>query len=259
MPRGSIAKKDEALNVLQMIWYGAIKPLVYAIMLGIPANYRRRLGRAEWIQWASSRRWTDQQKAMDGFLKSLVDEWNIIILLSTLFLSASVGFLTVGNIGRIAEATVLISLIFSLSGIILSVVLVWRYQRQLSNNYDMQAVMDEFIYDADEEILPIFLGLPVSFLVWSVIFFSVGVVSYSWTKLPNIESPIGVTAALAATTVISFIVWFLHRYLWMFKRKINFIERLSQLKKVNVSGAFGGASGESIPMLVTDDVDKRSK
>ncbi|CAE6434095.1 unnamed protein product [Rhizoctonia solani] len=63
------------------------KFIMYAIMLGIPHNYAHRLRKADWVQWSSRHRWTDQQRALDGFLKSLTNEWNLINLTAALLLS----------------------------------------------------------------------------------------------------------------------------------------------------------------------------
>lgn len=55
--------------------------MIFVVLLGVPANYRRRLTKADWIQWASSKRWIDQQQAMDTFIKNLIAEWNLINLI----------------------------------------------------------------------------------------------------------------------------------------------------------------------------------
>ncbi|KAG8948894.1 hypothetical protein FRC04_009233 [Tulasnella sp. 424] len=178
-------------------------------------NYKRRLGRADWIQWASSKRWTDQQQAMDGFLRSLITEWNLMILLSTLILSTSVGFLAINDLPAVSEATILISLIFSLASIVLDAAFVWRYQRQLTNNFDMRAVMNEFIFTPSEDVLAVFLSLPMSFLLWSVVTFSAAVLSYAWARFSvSPASPISVTATVGFVFSLTSVTWVLHRWLW---------------------------------------------
>ncbi|KAG8891283.1 hypothetical protein FRC00_013973, partial [Tulasnella sp. 408] len=135
------AESDAKFDMWRIMWGGILRPIVFVLLLGVPGNYKRRLGRADWIQWASSKRWTDQQQAMDGFLRSMISEWNLMILLSTLILSTSVGFLAINDLPTIAETTILISLVFSLASIVLDAAFVWRYQRQLTNNFDMRSVM----------------------------------------------------------------------------------------------------------------------
>lgn len=34
----------------QLFWSVICKPCIYALLFGIPRNYQRRLGRADWIQ-----------------------------------------------------------------------------------------------------------------------------------------------------------------------------------------------------------------
>ncbi|KAG8990802.1 hypothetical protein FRB90_001605 [Tulasnella sp. 427] len=209
------ADVESKLGIWQGLWEGALRPIVFLLLLGVPPNYKRRLGRADWIQWASSKRWTDQQQAMDGFLRTMISEWNLMILLSTLILSTSVGFLAINDLPTIAETTILISLVFSLASIVLDAAFVWRYQRQLTNNFDMRAIMNEFIFTPSEDVLSIFLSLPMSFLLWSVVTFSAAVLSYAWTKFSvTPASPIGVTATACFVFGFTTITWALHRWLW---------------------------------------------
>lgn len=64
-----------------------LKPVIYFLLLGIPKNYQRRISRADWVQWASSKRWIDQREAFNGFINSLLSEWNLINLIVGLVIS----------------------------------------------------------------------------------------------------------------------------------------------------------------------------
>ena len=61
--------------------------------------------------------------------------------------------------------------------------------------------------------MPIFLSLPVAFLLWSIIAFGTAVLTHAWHTLagsgPTI--PVGVTAALGLTTLLSLTIWVSHR------------------------------------------------
>jgi predicted membrane channel-forming protein YqfA (hemolysin III family) len=58
-------------------------------------------------------------------------------------------------------------------------------------------------------MLSIFLSLPVAFLMWSVIWFAVGVVSYAWQLFPgSLPSPIGMTTSLGLVVFLSIGTWF---------------------------------------------------
>ncbi|KAG9102974.1 hypothetical protein FRC06_000623 [Ceratobasidium sp. 370] len=187
--------------------------VTYCILLGVPTTYARRLQKADWVQWSSSHRWTDQQRALDGFLKSLTTEWNLINLTAALLLSAAVGMLTVNDLSTASQTAILIALVTALASLIMSVTFVWRYQRQLSNIHDLRKIMDEFIYEADADIMPIFLSLPVSFLLWSAIAFGTAVLTHAWHTLggsgPAIS--IGVTTTLGMTIVVTGVIWLSHR------------------------------------------------
>ncbi|KAG8877046.1 hypothetical protein FRB97_003760 [Tulasnella sp. 331] len=195
------------------------------------------------LQWVSSKRWVEQQQAMDGFLKDLVAEWNLMILLSTLILSASVAFLSVENLGATTEATILISLVFSLASITVDVAFVWRYQRQLTNNFDMQAVMDEFIFKADLDILAMFLSLPVAFLLWSVILFAISVLAYAWNRLPKTYGAIGVTGALGLVTIVTAGLSALHRWKWLIRYKKGNKEDGNMPEKIPFGVGYGMKRG----------------
>ncbi|KAG8738734.1 hypothetical protein FRC10_006569 [Ceratobasidium sp. 414] len=176
--------------------------VTYCILLGVPTTYARRLQKADWVQ-----------RALDGFLKSLTTEWNLINLTAALLLSAAVGMLTVNDLSTTSQTAILIALVTALASLIMSVTFVWRYQRQLSNIHDLRKIMDEFIYEADADIMPIFLSLPVSFLLWSAIAFGTAVLTHAWHTLgssgPAIS--IGVTATLGMTIVVTGVIWLSHR------------------------------------------------
>ncbi|KAG9008618.1 hypothetical protein FRB93_006537 [Tulasnella sp. JGI-2019a] len=207
----------DTFDPVRLIWSAFFLPLLFTLLLGVPVAYKHRLGRAQWTQWVSSKRWAEQQQAMDGFLKALIAEWNLMILPATLILSASVGFLSVEGMGDTTETAILVSLVFSLASISIDVAFVWRYQRQLTNSFDMQTVMDEFIFKADEDILAMFLSLPVAFFLWSLLLFAVGVVAYAWKRLPATYSAVGVTAAMGIIFIVTSTLWGLHRWKWLIR------------------------------------------
>ncbi|KAG8734451.1 hypothetical protein FRC11_009980 [Ceratobasidium sp. 423] len=117
------------------------KFIMYVILLGAPHNYAHRLRKADWVQWSSRHRWTDQQRALDGFLKSLTNEWNLINLTAALLLSAAVGLLTVQDLSTTSQTAILIALTTALASLVMSVIFVWRYQRQLTNIHDLRKIM----------------------------------------------------------------------------------------------------------------------
>ncbi|ELU43840.1 hypothetical protein AG1IA_02129 [Rhizoctonia solani AG-1 IA] len=217
----------------------AFKFIMYAILLGAPLNYAHRLKKADWVQWSSRHRWTDQQRALDGFLKSLTNEWNLINLTvgvrqlyyfrkvsyqsnrlyANSVLSAAVGLLTVEGLSTISQTAILIALIMALASLVMSVTFVWRYQRQLTNIHDLRKIMDEFIYESDSDIMPIFLSLPVSFLLWSAIAFGTAILSHAWHTFSDAGPVIavGTTTALGLSILVGTIVWISHRRIGSFK------------------------------------------
>lgn len=143
---------------------------------------------------------------------------------------AAVGLLTVNNLSPASQTATLMALTMALASLVMSVTFVWRYQRQLSNIHDLRKIMvsahaqhikkfdhirtqDEFIYEADSDIMPIFLSLPVSFLLWSAIAFGTAVLTHAWHTLSSTGPaiPVGVTTTLGLTGGIGTIVWISHR------------------------------------------------
>ncbi|KDQ17925.1 hypothetical protein BOTBODRAFT_543895 [Botryobasidium botryosum FD-172 SS1] len=104
-------------------------------------------------------------------------------------------------------------MILTMGSLIMSVSLMWRYQRQLGQVSGLRAVMDEFIYSPDTEVLTILLSLPLAFLIWSVIAFAVAVVSYSFSFTPYWECSIGTLIALVLVIFASTVSWFVHIHL----------------------------------------------
>ncbi|KAL5636168.1 hypothetical protein ACGC1H_004849 [Rhizoctonia solani] len=196
-----------------------VKFVMYAMLLGVPHNYAHRLQKADWVQWSSRHRWTDQQRALDGFLKSLTNEWNLINLTAALLLSAAVGLLTVEGLSTISQTAILIALTTALASLVMSVTFVWRYQRQLTNIHDLRKIMDEFIYESDADVMPIFLSLPASFLLWSAIAFGTAILSHAWHTISDAGPAIaiGTTTALGLSLTVGTVVWISHRRIESFK------------------------------------------
>ncbi|KAJ1310463.1 hypothetical protein OPQ81_007196 [Rhizoctonia solani] len=205
-------------NTPTYVWL-VFKFIMYAILLGVPHNYAHRLKKADWVQWSSRHRWTDQQRALDGFLKSLTNEWNLINLTAALLLSAAVGLLTVDGLSTVSQTAILIALTTALASLVMSVTFVWRYQRQLTNIHDLRKIMDEFIYESNADVMPIFLSLPVSFLLWSAIAFGTAVLSHAWHTFSDSGPAIavGTTAALGLSLTVGTVVWMSHRRIESFK------------------------------------------
>ncbi|KDQ17880.1 hypothetical protein BOTBODRAFT_52716 [Botryobasidium botryosum FD-172 SS1] len=128
-------------GISELSFWGMLKPTIYFLLLGIPSSYQRRISRADWVQWASSKRWIDQRENFGAFMNSLISEWNLINLISTLFFSATVGFLSINELAMIPAAATLISMMFSMGSLTMSVSLIWRYQRQLTQVTEMRTIM----------------------------------------------------------------------------------------------------------------------
>lgn len=67
--------------------------------------------------------------------------------------------------------------------------------------------------------MPIFLSLPVAFLLWSIIAFGTAVLTHAWHTLPESGPaiPVGVTVALGLTVLLSIMIWISHRQIERWK------------------------------------------
>jgi len=78
--------------------------------------------------------------------------------------------------------------------------------------------MDEFIFDADEDVLAALFSLPVAWLLWSVICFAIGVLGHAWLRIPtgNLRfdaiDATGVTLSFLFVSGISLSTWIVHRW-----------------------------------------------
>ncbi|PCH41288.1 hypothetical protein WOLCODRAFT_131819 [Wolfiporia cocos MD-104 SS10] len=152
--------------------------IIIGPFFGIPKTYLSQ------IQGASEfrGRLSNLHAKWRSYSQQLTTEYSDFILVSTVMLSATVGFLSVGDILQIARVFSTIAAFTSLGSMIAGVFFMWRHQRhtQLSSTHDAFA----YIHNARSNILglrghAILLSLPAVLLVWSIVTFSVAIMAFA--------------------------------------------------------------------------------
>ncbi|KAJ7148865.1 hypothetical protein C8R46DRAFT_1230934 [Mycena filopes] len=115
----------------------------------------------------------------------LVKEWEEFNLISTVLLSASAGILALENIGGVPRTAILISILASFGSVTTGLYCISMYQLRAPNQRDSPERTHSSIifyynhYTLTHKGIALVLGLPMAFLVWSLISFMVGILSFN--------------------------------------------------------------------------------
>ncbi|KAF7354645.1 hypothetical protein MSAN_01378100 [Mycena sanguinolenta] len=143
----------------------------------------------------------------------LVKEWEEFNLISTVLLSASAGILALNNIDGVPRTAILISILSSFGGITTGLYCITMYQPRAPNSresIDRSNAMTMFKYNQyilTHKSIALVLGLPMAFLVWSLIAFMVGILSYNivGTEISNHVSGVAYAVISVAAAIFLFI------------------------------------------------------
>ncbi|KAJ8454448.1 hypothetical protein ONZ51_g13016 [Trametes cubensis] len=115
----------------------------------------------------------------ETYTLQLVKEYSDFILIATVLLSATVGLLTINDIGETCRVAAILSAFAALGSVTVGVFFVWRHQR----NAHMPASFT-YLHNARYSALglsghALLLSLPPVLLVWSLIAFTVAALAYA--------------------------------------------------------------------------------
>ncbi|KAJ7983098.1 hypothetical protein DFH06DRAFT_1466990 [Mycena polygramma] len=116
----------------------------------------------------------------------LVKEWEEFNLISTVLLSASAGILALENLGSAARTAILISILSSFGSITTGLYCISMYQLRAPDardSVDRTNPLTVFRYNQFTLMhkgIALVLGLPMAFLVWSLVSFMVGILSFNF-------------------------------------------------------------------------------
>ncbi|KAJ7618495.1 hypothetical protein FB45DRAFT_931780 [Roridomyces roridus] len=143
----------------------------------------------------------------------LVKEWEEFNLISTVLLSASAGILALQDIGSIARTAVLVSIICSFGSITTGLYCISMYQIRAPDPQDSldransRTILAYNHYTLTHKRFALILGLPMAFLVWSLISFMVGILSFNIVGTETRSGHVsGVAYAVVAVAGLVFIL-----------------------------------------------------
>ncbi|KAK7061609.1 hypothetical protein R3P38DRAFT_2830473 [Favolaschia claudopus] len=190
--------------VIRIFFFGI--PLIYLSHVRKSSEYRGRLANI--------------QQNWENYIQRLVREYAHFLLISTVLLSATVGFLSVGDIFQPAKTAAIVSTLASLGSIIVAVVAIWRHQASTRT-----ADSFTYMYNAQHNYLgyhghAILLSLPPVLLVWAVAAFTVSVLAYAAQDFDasNRSSVWTVFSLFLVFLFLVFIALYTFSSLWRFQR-----------------------------------------
>ncbi|KAJ7499047.1 hypothetical protein FB451DRAFT_1204072 [Mycena latifolia] len=180
------------LNLVIRIFFFGI-PLIYLSHVRKSCEYRGRL--------------SSVQKNWEQYIERLVREYAHFLLISTVLLSATVGFLSVGDILQPARTAAIVSALASLGSVIVGVVAIWRHQASTR-----AADSFTYMYNAQHNYLgyhghAMLLSLPPVLLVWAVVTFTGSMLAYAMQNAgEDVNSADGLSAWMVFSLFLVFLV-----------------------------------------------------
>ncbi|PPQ65223.1 hypothetical protein CVT26_000200 [Gymnopilus dilepis] len=192
--------------------------VINVLFFGIPHTYRAHVKATSEFRG----RLSNVQKNWESYVERLVREYSHFLLISTVLLSATVGFLAVPDVPEGAQVAAYISTFASLGSIIVGVFSIWRHQAntRTADSYTyMHNIQHNYFGFYGHAIL---LSLPPTLLVWAILTFTISVVASilntasgaAWTKLST-WSVVAIFIVLLLAVLLALytfsIVWTLER------------------------------------------------
>ncbi|KAH6915305.1 hypothetical protein BKA70DRAFT_1258622 [Coprinopsis sp. MPI-PUGE-AT-0042] len=176
---------------------------INTIFFGIPHTYRAHIKTTSEYRG----RLSDVQREWNKYIERLVREYSHFLLISTVLLSATVGFMSIENLPEVSRVAASISALTSMSSIITGVFSIWQHQVNASQRHSytyMHNVQHSLMGVRGHAVL---LGLPASLLVWAIIAFTVAIITYTVRDLASTDAPDRISAyILLAIFFILFLV-----------------------------------------------------
>ncbi|KAL7282507.1 hypothetical protein ACG7TL_003978 [Trametes sanguinea] len=171
-PRDFAPRQSSATRLLLLF-------LIVGPFFGIPQTYLEQVKSASEFRGHIA----GLRENWESYTLQLVREYSDFILIATVLLGATVGLLTINDIGETCKGAAMISAFAALGSITVGVFFVWRHQR----NARMPASFT-YLHNARNSALglsghALLLSLPPVLLVWSLVAFTVAVVAYAMQEV----------------------------------------------------------------------------
>ncbi|KAF7301042.1 hypothetical protein MIND_00668000 [Mycena indigotica] len=158
---------------------------------------------------------TDEQ--WRSHILQLVKEWEEFNLISTVLLSASAGILALPSVQGVPRTAILISILGSFASVTSGLYCISMYQVRTKDERSNERTndMDKFNYSeytSDNKTVSLVLGLPMAFLVWALVAFTVGILSYNVVATKTAGRVSDVAYAVIAVAIVMLILLVLALY-----------------------------------------------
>ncbi|KAI0375775.1 hypothetical protein BV20DRAFT_1008565 [Pilatotrama ljubarskyi] len=149
--------------------------LIHVPFFGIPQTYLAHVRSASEFRGHLA----GLKQNWEGYTHQLVREYSDFILIATVLLSATVGLLTINDIGQASRVAAMLSAFAALGSMTVGVFFVWRHQR----NARMPSSFS-YLHNARNNALglsghALLLSLPPVLLVWSIVGFAAAALAYA--------------------------------------------------------------------------------
>ncbi|KAJ6615837.1 major facilitator superfamily domain-containing protein [Mycena sp. CBHHK59/15] len=167
-----------------------------------------------------------------GHISRLVREWEKFNLISAVLLSASVGMLAVKKIGGVSRTSLLISILFSFASVTTGLYCISMYQLRAPDSRDsLQRTSALTIFNYNQYTLThkgiaLILGLPMAFLVWSLVSFVVGILSFDVAGTETHGAAYAVVSVAAIVFMLIGIASYSLSRLWQAGRPATFFKNI---------------------------------
>jgi len=204
--QGAVDGSKEAVRPLK-----TSKPLdvlFWVVDLASFGSFLRYLNRLEEVRAPilTDDQWRDH-------IMRLVKEWEEFNLISTVLLSASAGILALQNIGGVPRTATLISVLCSFGSITTGLYCISMYQLRAPDSpdsLDRANALTIFTYNQytlTHKGIALILGLPMAFLVWSLVSFMVGILSFNIVGTETSSGHVsGVAYAVVSVAAVIFLL-----------------------------------------------------
>jgi len=212
LTRNSVSRPPRLISVLNL--------LMNLLFFGIPHTYYAHVKASSEYRG----RLASVKQNWEAYIERLVREYSHFLLISTVLLSATVGFVSAPNIAAPAKVSATISAFASLGSLIVGVFSIWRHQSNTST-----ADSFTYMYNVQHSYLglhghAILLSLPPVLLVWAIVAFAISIVAYTVQGLTDVDSlhlasawtVLGVFAILLAAVTAALYTFSM---IWRFQRK----------------------------------------
>ncbi|KAI0321855.1 hypothetical protein OF83DRAFT_1097593 [Amylostereum chailletii] len=184
------------------------------------------------------------QNKWEVYTQRLVNEYQDFLLIATVLLSATVGFLAVPDIDAFGRAAGIVSVFASLGSITIGVFCVWRHQANMTKPRTFAYLHNAHRGPMGLHGHAMFLSLPPVLLVWGIIAFGVGFIAFTVQDIDSPDKGDKVSAWVALSVSLSVIIFvaaglYTFAVIWQWRRsRVDQVRNLQRKWVSRLSAVF---------------------